>query len=234
MTALETALSEYLRMRRGLGYKLEGQERQLKHFVTFLKERKASYITCELALEWATQRSNRQSYWALRLSHVRAFARYLSSIDSRTEVLPSRLIPAGNRRAKPYLYTQEDIERLIGAAFKLPPQNGLKPWTYACLFGLLAVTGMRISEAMNLKLEDVDLKEGVLTIRNTKFGKRRLAALHPSTRKMLAHYLQRREAILGNTQTPYFLVGDRGKTVEVFAGISSISSTVSPDRPTRT
>jgi integrase len=170
MKTLDQALTDYLALRRGLGFKLRQDERRLKTFLSFLQERGADHITSQLALEWATQSPEWRPCAAQRLIDVRGFARYLVHFDPRTEVPPKgHLRPGG--RAKPYLYTEGEIRRLMDAAEALPPLDGLRRWTYSCLFGLLAVTGLRISEALNLRREDVDLAEGVLTIRGTKFGK---------------------------------------------------------------
>jgi len=107
---------------------------------------------------------------------------------------PSTVQPAEwARRARPYLYSAQEIRCFLRAALSLPARGGLRPWTYHCLFGLLSVTGMRIGEARNLELQDVDLRTGVLTIRSAKFGKSRLIPIHASTRRVLADYLARRD-----------------------------------------
>lgn len=212
MKTLHETLQDYLAIRRGLGFKFQHQERRLSSFISFLEQRGAAYITVQLALEWATQPPDRQPSWALRLTDVRGFARYLRSTDPRTEVPPTGLLAFGGR-ITPYLYSQEEIRRLLAAAKKLPPSGGLRRWTYHCLFGLLAVTGLRISEALALEREDVDLDEGLLTIRDTKFGKTRLVALHESTQSMMTDYAERRDAHLGALRSPYFLVAEQGGRV---------------------
>ena len=193
MTSLPVALEEYLALRRGLGFKLNDPGRLLPRFVTFMEQKRASVITCCLALEWAQQPSGVQpAELARRLSMVRGFARYCSAIDSRTEIPPSGLLPYRPKRARPYLYSEQEIGSLLGAALKLPARGGLRPWTYYCLFGLLSVTGLRLGEARNLELEDVDLEARLLTIRNAKFGKSRLVPLHESSCGVLQDYLARR------------------------------------------
>jgi integrase len=152
-------------MRRGLGFKLHDAGVGLLNFVSFMERRHACRITTRLALEWALKsKSVLPAEWARRLSFVRGFARYRSAFDARTQIPPSGLLPYRPKRARPYFYTNEEIERLLAAAQDLPPAGGLKGHKYYCLFGLLSVSGLRISEALNLKLEDVDLHEGVLTI----------------------------------------------------------------------
>jgi integrase len=103
------------------------------------------------------------------------------------------------------MYSDEEIKQLLRATLKLPAKNGLRPWTYHCLFGLLSVTGLRVSEAQNLELQDVDLRTSVLTIRGAKFGKSRLIPLHPSTRRVLADYMARREQVWANRPVSSYL-----------------------------
>ncbi|HEX8009524.1 MAG TPA: tyrosine-type recombinase/integrase [Casimicrobiaceae bacterium] len=157
MSTLREALGEYLALRRGLGFKLRLAGPRLLDFVAFLEREGASCITNELALRWAMQCSACQpAQWAGRLSFVRGFARHRSATDPRTEVPPYALLPYRPGRARPYLYTEQEIERLLEAAKRLPPAAGLRRWTYYCLFGLLTVTGLRISEAIALERQDVD------------------------------------------------------------------------------
>jgi integrase len=121
------------------------------------------------------------------------FARHRSAADPRTQIPPAGLLPYRPKRARPYLYSDKEINDLLSAALQLPSSEGLRPWTYHCLLGLLSVSGMRVSEAQNLELKDVDLRAGVLTIRGAKFGNSRLVPVHPSTRRVLADYITRRE-----------------------------------------
>jgi len=216
MKTIREAVTDYLMMRRGLGFKLERVQGRLLSFVSFMERRRASHITTTLALQWAMRPANAQpANWADRLSKVRVFARHWSATDPRTEIPPLGLLPYHPQRAKPYLYTREEIERLMRAAKDLPPTDGLRAWTYYCLFGLLAVTGLRISEAIALAREDVDLQAGLLTIRGAKFDKTRLVPLHRSTCDMLARYAHRRDALLGAQCARTLLVSDRGRALEV-------------------
>ena len=98
--------------------------------------------------------------------------------------------------ARPYIYTNQEIEQLLAAARSLPPAGGLCGWKYHCLLGLLSVTGLRLGEALNLKLDDIDLHNNVLTIEKAKLGKSRLVPIHRSTRKGLVKYLQRRKRLM--------------------------------------
>ena len=174
MTAgLRSALERYLSMRQGLGYQYQHQARRLAEFVSFMERRKATTITTKLALAWATLPPDRHASWTLRLTDVRGFARHVANIDPETEVPPVGILP-GLKRAKPYVYSDAEISALLAAALALPPANGLRRWTYHYLFGLIAVTGTRLSEAIGLQRSDIDLDEGVLTVRQSKFGKSRL------------------------------------------------------------
>ena len=201
MNTLQQAVQEYLAMRRSLGFKLQRVGAPLLDFVSFLEQHRAAYITLRLALAWAQQPSGGQADTraAQRLSFVRVFARYRSATDPRTQVPPAGLLPFRPKRARPYLYSDKEIQQLLHAALHTPlsPQHrkrcALLPWVYYCLFGLLSVSGLRLGEARNLELEDVDLKAGVLTIRGAKFGKERLVPLHPSSCKVLADYIARRQ-----------------------------------------
>jgi len=209
MSKLRSALERYLSMRKGLGYKYQHQTRRLTDFVSFMERRKATTITAKLATEWATLPSGRQATWALRLSDVRGFARHVASIDLRTEVPPAGTLPR-LKRAKPYIYSDAEIEALLATALALPPEDGLRRWTYHALFGLIAVTGMRLCEATGLERDDVDLDAGLLTVRSSKFGKSRLIPLHPTTIVAMRSYAERRDGHLGSRCGPTFFVAERG------------------------
>jgi integrase/recombinase XerD len=196
MTTLRQAVQEYVRMRRDLGFKLHEAGKGLLDFVRFMEQHRASYITQELALAWALQPSHAQpAHWAQRLSFVRGFAQYRGATDPRTQIPAQGLLPFQPKRARPYLYSDAEIQGLLSAALKMPyryERGKLRPWVYYCLFGLLSVSGLRLGEARNLELQDVDLKAAVLTIRGAKFGKTRLVPLHHSTCHVLAEYINRR------------------------------------------
>ena len=213
MNTLHTHLEAYLSMRRELGFKLRAHEPLLKGFIAFLEARQATYVTQALAMEWATMPQGRAPAWySIRLSIARGFANHLRVTDPRTEFIPVGLLPFEPRRPRPYLYTQSEIDRLLVAAKALPPRGGLRSWTYHCLLGLLATTGLRITEARSLKREDVDLQQDVLTIRSTKFGKSRLVPIHPTTKAVLAQYATRRDVDSRAARAcPYFLVGEEGR-----------------------
>ncbi|MDQ2735739.1 MAG: tyrosine-type recombinase/integrase [Pseudomonadota bacterium] len=209
MTNLHSALKRYLSMRKGLGYKYQHQTRRLADFVSFMESREATTLTTKLAMEWATLPPDRHASWALRLTDVRGFARHIANIDPKTEVPPVGILP-GLKRAKPYIYSDAEVNALLVAALSLPPAGGLRRWTYHHLFGLIAVTGMRLSEAIDLQRDDVDLEAGVLTVRLTKFGKTRLVPLHPTTSAALRNYAARRDSHFASPCAPHFFVAERG------------------------
>ena len=209
MTGLRSALDRYLRLRQGLGYKYQHQARRLSDFVSFMEKHNATTITTKLAVTWATLPLGRHASWALRLTDVRGFARHVANIDPETEVPPAGILPR-LKRAKPYVYSDAEVSTLLAAALTLPPANGLRRWTYHYLFGLIAVTGMRLSEAIGLQRSDVDLDETVLTVRESKFGRSRLVPLHRTTREALLSDANRRDAHLGSRCGPHFFVAERG------------------------
>lgn len=219
MNTMREAVHEYLAVRRALGVKLDDVELDLLDFVRFLEHQGASHITLRLVLSWLQQLTSVQPATRIkRLCFVRGFARYRSATDPRTEIPPGRLLPNPRRRPQPYIYTAQEIAQLLDAALNMPcchERAELRAWTYYCLFGLLSVSGLRLSEACNLELQDVDLKAAVLTIRGTKFGKSRLVPLHPSTCKVLADYIARRKRHwAARPVSPYLFVSSSGNRLD--------------------
>lgn len=219
MNTLHEAVQEYLALRRGMGYKMHDAGLLLPRFVDFLEQRQAQYITARLALEWVEQSLTIQpAERARRLCFVRGFARYRSGVDARTEIPSVELMPYRSTRARPYLYSEQEVQCLLEAALKLPTprrSSALRPWAFHCLLGLLSVTGLRISEALDLKLDDVDLDQGVLTIRAAKLGRSRLVPLHPSTCALLAEYLRRREQFVPRRGNGHVFISSRGTRLDI-------------------
>jgi integrase len=147
---------------------------------------------------------------------VRRFAQYQNAADPRTEVPPPGLLPHRYQRKAPHIYSDEEIRQLMEAAKELPSENRLRPHTYSTLFGLLAVTGMRMNECISLQCKDVDLTQGILTIVQTKFGKSRLLPLHPSTQRALQQYEYRRKQVCPNPRYPNFFLSDSGSRLTGF------------------
>jgi integrase/recombinase XerD len=180
MTALRSALADYLALRRALGSRLERAEKLLGQFAGYLEAQDAGVITIAHAVAWASLPDKASPRWlALRMSAVRGFASYLSAIDPRHEVPPARLFPDRQHRPVPYLYSAADVTALITAAGSLNGEQ--RRAAYRALIGLLAVTGMRIGEAIRLDDEDIDDDSGTLLIRQSKSGRPRVVPLHPTT-----------------------------------------------------
>ncbi len=214
MIDLRTLLEEYLATRRALGVRLEAAGRLLERFVAFAGQRGTPFVTTELALRWATEPNRAQpAQWAKRLGLVRGFARYANSVDPRHEVPPQGLIAYRYRRPQPHIYSDREIADLIAAARALPSTTGLRPSTYATLLALLSVTGMRTSEVLNLDRNDVDLANGVLTVREGKFGKSRYIPLHESTSLALDRYAATRDRLCPNPRDPAFFLNESGTRI---------------------
>ena len=212
MNALEQALTDYLRIRRSLGFQLRTVERCLRNFAAFLQVEGASYITTELALRWTTQSAKVQpSTRAERLGMVRRFASWHSATEPRTEIPPADLLPHRYRRKPPHIYSDEEIERLLRQAQQLPSSKGLRARTFTTLFGLLVVTGMRVSEAVSLDRPDLDLNRGILHIRRGKWGKSRYVPVHPSTVVALKKYAEARDRLFPAPPTSAFFLSERGR-----------------------
>jgi integrase len=239
MSPLRQALEDYLSIRRALGFKLDRAERLLTQFITYLEQRQATTVTIEHAMAWATLPAGASSWWrAMRMLHIRPFAVYLSTRDASTEVPPPGLIAYQRQRATPYLYSDSEIRALVRAATRLPQR--LPAATYPVLISLLAVTGMRIGEAIALDTSDFDDKQGVLTVRFGKFGKARLLPLHPSAAAGLRQYLQTRNRLrpipvsdalfisLAGTRLSYNRVHRTFKRLTQQAGLTARSATCRP------
>jgi integrase/recombinase XerD len=229
MSPLQRALDEYLAVRRSLGFALRIPASLLRSFVTFVDQAGRPFITTDLALQWATQSSSVQAFtWTSRLGIVRRFAAWHHAIDPRTEVPPAGLLAHRYRRKSPYLYSDADVARLVRAAGTLPSIRGLRGRTYATLFGLLAATGMRLSEGLHLDRDDVDLAQGMLVIRCTKFGKSRLVPIHASTQDALREYAEARDRIVPRPGTPAVFLSEQGTRITewsaryTFAAVSRI------------
>lgn len=208
MKTLSEMAQEYISLRRSLGYKLRDAASLLKDFGLFMERNGALYITVKLVLQWAKKPKNvLPSHWSSRLGVVRRFAQYAKAIDLRNEVPPYGLLPHKYRRHKPYIYSDEEVLRLLQACTSLiSAGNGLRRHTYYTVFGVLAATGMRISEVTGLSREDVDLTQGIISIRETKFCKSRRIPLHDTTLQVLREYAQLRDQIHPYDRNTRFLL----------------------------
>lgn len=201
-------VEEYLRLRRALGFKLKFEGQVLPQFVAYLDAIGAQSVTVEAAISW-TRLSEGAKPVTLshRLGAVRGFARYLATIDPATEIPPTGLFGKQQRRA-PYVYSPEEIGRLVQAAGRL--RQPLRAATFEALFGLLAVSGMRVGEALRVLRGDVDLTTGVIRVRHAKFDRDRLVPLHPSATKALRGYATRRDRLCPQPRTESFFISSVG------------------------
>lgn len=211
MRSLGSGVDEYLRVRRAMGFKLVAVEACLRRFLAFMRRHRAPAITTKLAVEWAKENpALHPAQWARRLSTVRCFARFWSAIDPRTEV-PASLLVARRARRTPHIYSDAQIEELLREASALRSTLGLRSCTLTTLFGLLASTGLRHGEALRLDLHDVDLEEGVLTVRETKFNKTRFVPLHSTTTRALAAYMKKRAEVAAASWSTRLFVKEDGQ-----------------------
>ncbi len=211
-TTMTTRVEEYLAYRRALGYQIRAEAQMLQSFARYADDSgHQGPLTTELALQWARlpERSARL-YQARRLEVVRTLARYLVPREPGTEIPPRGLLGPAHARGPAFLYSESDIAALIEAARKLTPTGGLRPLTYATLIGLLACTGLRISEALTLGADDVNLQAGVLTIRRTKFRKSRLVPLHTRALGPIRDYAAVRDRSCGRDPGTTFFVSATG------------------------
>jgi len=213
VSALRQAAVDYLAVRRALGYKLRGHDRLLADFVDHLERAGADTVTTAMAVAWATAPAGVSSArWAQRLSVVRGFARHLRCSDPATEVPPADALIGERRRPTARLFTDDEIAALVTAASALQP--ALRAATYQTLFGLLAVSGLRVGEAIRLDRGDVDIEAGIVTIDDTKFRKHRRLPLHPTTVAALTDYVEIRERVCPFPKSPAFFVSTRGTRLQ--------------------
>mgnify|MGYP001376885425 CR=1 FL=1 len=209
-TTMMDRAKEYLAQRRALGFALESSGQLLLQFARFADRSKhRGPLTANLALRWASLPQTASTrYRAERLSIVRGFARHLAAEDGRSQVPDRRLLGKNHDRLQPHIYSERQLRELVLAAAKLPPVYRLRPHTYGTLFGLLASTGLRVSEALSLGNEHVDLARGILRIVETKFRKSRLVPLHPTVTRVLCRYARERDRDSG---AQAFFVGAHGR-----------------------
>lgn len=212
MNAIRDALVQYVAVRRALGASFYEPSLALDHFVDLLEQEGAEFITIDLALRWAmAPKLVERATWGRRLSQIRGFAKWMVAIDSRTEIPPTGLLSARRRRKPPHIYTDQEVGQLMAQAARLRSRTGMRALTYSTLIGLLAATGLRPSEAMGLDRSDVDLVNGILSIRESKFGKSRFVPIEESTRAALERYAHSRDRLCPATASEAFLVGERCK-----------------------
>lgn len=213
--AMAELLDDYLRVRRALGYKLEGTEALLGQFLAYLAERDADTITIEHAVAFATLPVGASARWhALRLSAIRCFARWAATSDPSVQVPPARLLPARPTRSAPYIYDQDQILAMLAAADQLRP--AIRARTFHTLIALMAATGIRTGEAINLDVTSLDRDAATLRVTG-KYGKIRLLPLHPSVLAGLTDYLGQRARLLPAADCPALLISSKGRRLRASA-----------------
>lgn len=211
--SMQSLVQEYLQERRRLGFSLAISGSQLMAFARFADHSgHRGPLTCRIIMDWVQGQIPlaERITWARRLEVVRPFAKYRTRFDSRTEIPDARVFGKGHRRLTPHIYTDEEILELLQAAREMKPQGTLRPATYEALFGLIAATGLRISEALHLRCIDVDLVQGTLTIRQTKFSKSRLVPLHATAAEALQRYTAVRRLCVPVRPEAFFFVSASG------------------------
>jgi integrase len=205
---LSAAVDAYLNTRRALGYKLREPEWILRDFTRFASARGDKFVRTQTALAWAQGRKVSPARKCSLVRTVARFARYAQAEDARHQLPPDGVFGRHSvKRRPPFLFAADDVEALVRGARGTEPEGALQPLVYSTLLGLLACTGLRISEALNLKIGDLT-PEG-LVVRHGKFGKSRLLPLHPTTGKQLDDYLGRRREEAGACE--YFFVSREGR-----------------------
>jgi integrase len=205
MKSLDSLLDEYLRVRRDLGYDLAFSERVLRKFTAFADATGASHVSVELFLQWkAHYGSANNATWSGRLGMVRGFAHWLQGTDPDHQVPPSGLVSGKHRRSRPYIFSNDQIARIIVEAEHLTSDYGLRGKTCATLLGLIAVTGLRISEAIGLDDGDVDIDNAVVKVCLGKNRRSRFVPIKASTALRLAAYQRECARLLGPTPAPFF------------------------------
>lgn len=206
---LKEDVQRYISLRQSTGFKLKQSARLLADFAGFAEAKGDLYVRTRTAIAWAEQASTPDTRYR-RITDVIRLARHLRAEDVRHEVPPSGVFTSHRTKFIPYIFTPDELERLIDAAYEVQKDEALpvRREIYAVLFGLIAVTGLRISEALELRLADVQ-PNGILHIRKTKFGKSRLVPLHASVSVVIDRYIDLRRAVVADDDHLFLSVGKR-------------------------
>ena len=211
-TTMLESVEQYVGERRRLGFALRSEANQLRAFARFAADLgHVGPLTLDLAVQWATAPSRRgRQFPGRRLEVLRPFARVCAAVDGASAIPPRGLVGPTRRRPLHHLYTAAQVQALLQATRTLGPAGGLRPTTYTTLFGVLAVCGLRISEALHLGRPDAELARGLLVIRATKFRKSRLVPLHATAAAALRRYAAERDRLVPRPTAATFFVGDAG------------------------
>lgn len=215
-SSLDSQIADYLAMRRGLGFQLVNAQWWLADFARYIGQLDhQGPISTDLVVRWALKTTGDSAQAACRFAAVQAFARHQAVFDPDIEVPPVGLLGTTARpRIQPHIYSGTEIAELLEQARLLLPRAGLRPVTYGAVFSLLTATGLRLSEVCRLEGDDVDLTEGVLTVRESKFRKSRLVPLHPTATAALSSYAAQRDRRLGPCRSGGFFRTDRAEMLK--------------------
>lgn len=220
--SLQQRIDNYLDERQRLGFKLHSRSTLLAGFARYVADHKhRGPLTADLMIDWAKQdkwQRGTPSTWAARLAFVRHFARYLKQFEPETEVPEELTFGPEPGRIAPHIFHDQEVIDLLAAARQLGPPGSIRPATYETLFGLMASVGLRVSEVLHLRDADVDLKRGMLTIRQTKFAKSRLLPVHPTTVAALVKYRKARTQHVATVAGMPFLISSRGRRLGMTLG----------------
>lgn len=244
MSTLRKSVADYLRMRRAMGFKVEGLEKLLSSFVRFSEARDVEHVRTDIAVEWARTRVKvpvSDALFARRMDAVRIFATHQHALDPATQIPDVGIGPRRYQPREPNVFSPEQIVELLTATNTLTPPFRALTWRH--LIGLLAVTGMRPGEACRLSVEDIDLDDGVVQVLQTKFSKSRLVFLHPTTTSVLGEYLQIRRswAQTSGADCPMLFLNTRGTALNpdrlstIFRKVTAVAGLTAADghRPLR-
>lgn len=213
-TITESA-EEYLTLRRGLGFQLKTEGKLVLQFAAFTDGEHSGSVTTQLALRWARLPEGASPlYCARRLETVRCFTRFLAIFDEGTEIPPQGLLGRAHRRIAPHIYSDREISDLVATAGQLSSRCGLRPRTFQALFGILASTGLRISEALALQTSSIDHDQQLFVVERTKFRKSRLVPLHPTVAAQVDSYTRFRDQQLPLAEPGPLLVSDQGSPLK--------------------
>ena len=219
LRTMKEKVQQYLSYRRSLGFRLHIEGQQLLRFAAYADNKNhKGPMTEELAIEWAKSSKKSSHFtWARRLEIVTCFAKYCCIVEPETQIPPKGLFGPSHRRVEPYIFTRDEIQKIFEETKNLMPKNSFRQSTFRYLFTLLYVTGLRVSEALHLLINDVDLTRGVLCIRETKFNKSRLVPIDSSTVIALTSYYKQRKIRVLNSVSSAFFVLDNGASVKLRA-----------------
>lgn len=215
----------YLTLRRNFGFELATEESLLKSFGQFADDRHAEFLDLNLATGWAQNSRNTEHHtWGRRIEVLRGFAKFMLRIDARTVVLPSNLFGPTHRRRVPHIFTEEELLVLLEATDTLKPSDRLRAANCRTIFELLAKAGLRISEAVNLTQDEVDLQSGILDIRDAKRHHCRIVPLHETAIPHLQAYAQFRDRFVSGTPCNRFFIQQDGRSVSARSMLYALQS----------